>query len=390
MLMKFYENNVKLSSADVKKLRELRKINENRLENGLKSLGYPCYEKVIEQGSISMNTAIKSLDDEYDIDLAVIFNSADLKVDISPELIKEYVFKSLTNNDIPFKKKPEVRTNAVTLWYESGYHVDFAVYKYDSKKIQHAGNEWTDRNPSNIDIWFANCVKKYNYLKEVIQLIKYIVKLDTNELKISGLMITVLVVEFFENSRLNFIKLEDCLIETVKYVHKRLLVSNKILNPDNNINLNNSEKDSIKISNLKNILNNIIFSIASIQNNNILFNKIFETNFFDYSTDLDVDIIGVNGYKKICLNKIICNVNDKIHFSLKTDLYFDKIRWEVVNTGYEAIIAKCLNHYTEDEHPNIKYLVVRDAAYRGVHRMICHLYLNNNLLEKIEKEITIS
>ena len=89
--------------------------------------------------------------DEYDIDVALIFRKVDLPADPldARQLVRDALLKKCTN----FAKEPEARTNAVTVWYQVGYHLDFAVFRTWTEqgwlgpvtKIEHASSAWQPR-----------------------------------------------------------------------------------------------------------------------------------------------------------------------------------------------------------------------------------------------------
>jgi hypothetical protein len=102
--------------------------------------------------------------DEYDIDVAVIFRKSDLPED--PLKARQRVRDALQKKCTNFSKDPEARTNAVTVWYQDGYHIDFAIYRTWEEfngfrmvsYIEHASTTWMTRDPAEINDWFAKVV----------------------------------------------------------------------------------------------------------------------------------------------------------------------------------------------------------------------------------------
>jgi hypothetical protein len=102
--------------------------------------------------------------DEYDIDVAVIFRKSDLPED--PLKARQRVCDALQKKCTNFSKDPEARTNAVTVWYQDGYHIDFAIYRTWEEfngfrmvsYIEHASTTWMTRDPAEINDWFAKVV----------------------------------------------------------------------------------------------------------------------------------------------------------------------------------------------------------------------------------------
>lgn len=79
------------------------------------------------QGSYAMGTGIKPLDDDYDLDVALIFE-AEKDDHPDPVKVKRWVYDALEGHT----KEVRVREPCVTVFYQSGgepvFHVDFAVY----------------------------------------------------------------------------------------------------------------------------------------------------------------------------------------------------------------------------------------------------------------------
>ena len=101
--------------------------------------------------------------------VAVIFEKDDLPE--TPYLARKRIQEAMIEAGGNFSKEPECRTNAVTIWYKDGYHIDFAIHRqyfdnfYD-EIIEHAGTEWTKRNPSDITNWFDERVNSKSPKKE--------------------------------------------------------------------------------------------------------------------------------------------------------------------------------------------------------------------------------
>jgi len=121
-----YERKV-LADKREKILNRLSEQIKNRRKEGEK---IPSY-KPRNQGSYAMNTGIKPLDDDYDLDVALIF---DTKKEDHPDpvKVKSWVFDALDGHT----KEVRVREPCVTVFYQSGgepiFHVDFAVYVSES------------------------------------------------------------------------------------------------------------------------------------------------------------------------------------------------------------------------------------------------------------------
>ncbi|GAM14273.1 nucleotidyltransferase domain-containing protein [Mesobacillus selenatarsenatis] len=77
---------------------------------------------VFTQGSYAMNTGIKPLDGDFDIDVGLWFDMS--REDAGPVEAKEWVFKALEGHT----KDVKMKTPCVTVTYAAGYHVDVTVY----------------------------------------------------------------------------------------------------------------------------------------------------------------------------------------------------------------------------------------------------------------------
>ncbi len=96
-------------------LRDARKANETRLENGLVKAGKPKVKRHIRQGGYAMKTVVQQHDNAYDVDNGALFTYASLlgpnKGPVSALDARKMVCEAL--QDEKFNKKPEVRTNCV-------------------------------------------------------------------------------------------------------------------------------------------------------------------------------------------------------------------------------------------------------------------------------------
>ena len=83
------------------------------------------------QGSYAMGTGIKPIDEDYDLDVALIFDTTRAHQP-NPLVVKGWVFDAIQNHT----KEVRVREPCVTVFYsqkgEIAYHVDFAIYVEES------------------------------------------------------------------------------------------------------------------------------------------------------------------------------------------------------------------------------------------------------------------
>ena len=80
---KFYYNKVVLSREETSDLRAKKNLNIDRLKLGLEEYNkenktsYKIAE-TLEQGSVAMSTVTQSEDNDYDIDVAIVFDDSNL------------------------------------------------------------------------------------------------------------------------------------------------------------------------------------------------------------------------------------------------------------------------------------------------------------------------
>ena len=138
-------------------LREKRDLLVNELRDSLKDEKVPNTDKKLtfisfDQGSYAMNTGIKPKDDDYDIDVGIIFDIANEEYDSAKlkKLVRDKLNK--INNRTVIYNRP-----CITVEYLSEkYHVDLAVYSKNNGDIHIAwGKEFSDEK-----IWYKSEPKK--------------------------------------------------------------------------------------------------------------------------------------------------------------------------------------------------------------------------------------
>lgn len=165
-LTTFYHDYVRLKEERTQ-LAKRRDLNLRRLNEGLDKLGeakgktyaHPIRHR--DQGGYAMHTLNKHRDNTYDLDCAIIFRKDDLPS--SALEARERIVAAFKQTGVKFARDPEVRTNAVTVWYAEGYHIDFAVYResvtwWGKTIIEHAGRDWQEADPAQMTAWFSDRV----------------------------------------------------------------------------------------------------------------------------------------------------------------------------------------------------------------------------------------
>jgi hypothetical protein len=184
-----------------------------------------------------------NLDVDHDIDVATIFRREDLPED--PLDARKRVLAGVIQGGGNFKREPEARTNAVTVWYQEGYHVDLAVHRvcvseWEQEPIEHAGVSWVSRDPMEITNWFDGVVAANSpseelgatvakhQLRRMVQLLKYFSKSRPSWVLPGGLVITVLAVECYCP---DYHRDDQALYNTMDSIHRRLQGSLEVSNP---------------------------------------------------------------------------------------------------------------------------------------------------------------
>jgi hypothetical protein len=124
-----FHDKIKLGRFDEEDtLRDKRRIVREKLLANLPGV-FEKYEEdnlvptFRDQGSYAMNTGIKPLDGDFDIDQGVYFETSITDYP-DPVVLKERVYEALNGHT----KKVEIRRPCVTVFYQNGYHVDLAIY----------------------------------------------------------------------------------------------------------------------------------------------------------------------------------------------------------------------------------------------------------------------
>lgn len=260
----FYKNNVVLQNDKQNDLRNKKNLNITRLKDGLNDYNQENntdyrISNTIVQGSMAMHTVVQNDSNDYDIDVAIIFEKENLE-DKGPLSVRNIVANALKRKCENFKKEPEVKTNCVRIEYQDGYHVDFAVYRRYKKEdeseytYEHAGSEWTLRDPKAINNWFKDKIKdKGQCLRKVIRFSKMFCKSRDSWVNMpGGLIQTVLCDEKIQNS---YERIDEIFYHTMLEVKNRLDNDINVYNPtDTSLSLLSTKDHENKVGNFKNRL----------------------------------------------------------------------------------------------------------------------------------------
>lgn len=397
----FYEEYVRLSDQEINSLREKKNLNINRLIEGLKEYNdekKTSYKVVdtIEQGSIAMRTVTQHDSKEYDIDIAVVFDSDNIPEE--PKEIKKIVENALQRKCTRFKASPEAKTNAVTIEYASGYHIDFAIYRRiplqkGGYKYEHCGSEWRERDPRAINEWFKKENKASdNNIRKVVRLLKMFCKQNSGWLMPGGLIQSILVSEKIQNED----RLDKTFYYTVEAIKKRLDEDKEVYNPTLSFlqSVLYKPKDHQKVKNLCTRLGYGLKKLDVLFDDKCTIEKAEKAwfGFFDhsfwgekmeksaYSGEmlfesrneflLDVDVeVWIHNKMKVDLKEISGRLPKgcKLKFTANPHVKsITKVEWIVNNNGDESE-----EHRT---HSQYGFSITEDTLYRGSHTMTCKIY----------------
>jgi hypothetical protein len=253
-LYKFHQDHVRLSSKQRQELAGYRDTNFSRLKDGLDELAYFHPVRKCDQGSYAMHTTNQHPEGEFDIDVAIIFNKEDLPS--SSLESRKRIEKAMKEGGGNFKKPPEARTNAVTVWYKEGHHVDLAIHRrsfdiLDNEIIEHAGVEWVERDPIEITDWFNNRVRELSpsndgasvedgQMRRIVRLLKFFTKSrdswqESGKTLPGGLIISTLVGGAVLYGDQCYCpdphSDEKALFNTITAIHNKLDISTEVYNP---------------------------------------------------------------------------------------------------------------------------------------------------------------
>jgi hypothetical protein len=155
-----FHDNIKLGTYDENEtLRTKRDTLIDDLRDALKDEKVPGTQKPltftkIDQGSYAMNTGIKPKNDDYDIDVGVIFDITNDEYDSNK--LKKLVRDKL---DKKYNRTVDFNRPCITVPYASGYHVDLPVYSKSNDDLHIAwGKEFSTENRC----WYKSEPKELN------------------------------------------------------------------------------------------------------------------------------------------------------------------------------------------------------------------------------------
>ena len=434
---KFYNDRVKLSEQEKNVLRDKRDKNIKRLIKGLekynndKNTSYKVAESRT-QGSMAMHTIVQNDKKDYDIDVAIVFESEHLG-ELGAQATRNMIANALKREMSQFSEEPEVKTGCVRVRYTTGYHIDFAIFKRSKKfewqeeyNYEYAGDIWSARDIKALDDWFIDEIKaKTDDLRKVVRLSKMFCKSrDTWGSLPSGLIQTILCSENFDSIHS---RIDEKFYHTLKSIRNRLEWNLQVNAPDNIDNarlITTRQVDLEKMRRWKDKLSTQLEKLDILFESNCTYQeaisawreffnhdywsglcrstvKISESlesrsykdteEFIDelypvlerYSVGIDCQISG-NGFREMSVFEYLtryaptferfipfnCKVKCKVG---NTDCpSYDKVLWKVRNVGEIAESKNCIRGQIQERTNEI----IEPTAFEGVHFIECYLIKN--------------
>lgn len=419
-LLKFYDDHVRLGTELRKKLAEHRDACLSRLQDGLAKLAEEGkkagkYERQVGQGSYVMHTLNQQRDDDYDLDVGVIFKKESL-----PETAldaRKRVLEALERAGGNFSKPPEARLNAVTVYYAEGHHIDIAVYRENSSGIEHASADWTKREPEEVTAWFLKQVKdrepegskrEDGQLRRLVRYLKAFARSRSSWSLPGGMIMTTLVCEV---AVVDAERDDQALYNTFVALRDRLKQSTEVVSPvDPASKLTAKPEYEAQVCRLKDRLTEALDKLAILHNSGCTeaeamkaWNWIFRHEYWGEaqekavesvepgSLSIEIGVASTKGgrpYQTYFPTSPALQKNLWLRFRLKdrNGLEGASIKWLVENTGDEAEAANHLTHSTQrpvgDDH-------WESTLYKGTHTMICEAYRNEILIAKGRRRVRI-
>lgn len=218
----FHDDEVVLSGAEQKEMRDRRDAGRTRLKTGLQKADHPAPDEFNIQGSYAMRTMVQDNQCDYDIDDGAYFDVDDLKDGNGQRLgarqARIRVRDALADERLAYDAV--VKTNCVRQKYPNGYHIDIPVYRVTrstdvfgnpvEKYELASGETWVESDARAVTRWFNAAAGKelksgeadYSQLRRVTRLTKKMARsrVAWKAKTTSGICISKLVVDHFQRS----------------------------------------------------------------------------------------------------------------------------------------------------------------------------------------------
>lgn len=427
MLDRFYKDSVRPDGEALQGLATHRDATLERLERGLAKLreeGKKAgpYASTLNQGSYAMDTIILQPNDDYDLDIAVIFDA-----DQIPESAldaRKRVHEALMLDAANFSKEPEVRNNAVTVWYAAGHHVDLAVYRrrkdwWDGEVIEHASTDWKPRVPGAVQEWFSKALSakepgglfeplkvEPKQLRRVVRFVKAFARSRPSWSLPGGMILTTLVVEVFDGDASRD---DVALYKTLRALHQRLQSNVEVTSPiDSSAKLTAKPKFQTQVERLRDRLAEVLPALEVLNSakctrgealrawGKIFWHPTWTSEAKEEAEDvrtLDVEISvarkqGGRTFRRYIWTGPVLQKDLWLRFRLSDPGKYSgcRVRWTVKNSGDESDAEKDYGHeaWTAPDEPRWEW-----CAYKGTHSMTCEVLQDGKVIATAVRKIRI-
>jgi hypothetical protein len=420
VLNDFYEAHVRLGNARRAILAGHRDANLARLSVGLEALG-PIegadgadFDEDLAQGGYTMHTLNQHPDNDYDIDTGVIF----LRENIPnhPGAARARVAEALRKGGGNFKRAPAARTNAVTVWYAEGHHVDLAIYRRTGTGLEHAsGDTWNRCDPEAVPAWFQRTNRskspqtRVDQFRRIVRWLKAFAKSRKGWNMPGGIIISALAAEAY---RAHPSRDDVSLLHTLEALRDRLQVSTYVAHPVSGT-LTGKVKYVERVEFLRDKLDWLLTKLACLRDSDCTeddarraWRWMFSHAFWETPSTKkrSVALVASVGIPEvITLETGIANYQNGptttyrdgsvlpkgrwLRFDAKgvRASYGEQIHWIVENVGQEAEDEDALGHSSCGTATQNW----ESTAYLGTHRLICEVRRGNVVLARGVRRVTI-
>lgn len=190
-----FHSNIKLGTYEENQtLRDKRDLLIDELTEALKDEKIPGTDKPLtfkkfDQGSYAMNTGIKPQEDDYDIDVGIIFDITNDEYDSNK--LKKLVYDKLNKQH---KRTVEFNRPCITVKYSDGYHVDLAIYSDNKSDLHIAWGKqysttnrcWYKSEPKKLTQWISDVSQKAKESKQFRRCARYLKKWKEKKFSFHG------------------------------------------------------------------------------------------------------------------------------------------------------------------------------------------------------------
>lgn len=189
-----YHDQIKLGTYDENQtLRDKRDLLIDELNDSLNDEKVPNTDRKLtftklDQGSYSMHTGVKPLDDDYDIDVGVVFDinideydSKKLKTLVRDKLDKQY------NRTVVYNRP------CVSVTYTAGYHVDLPIYAKNGGDMHIAWGKatssehlWYESDPEGLKKWIKDVSSDSDQRKQFRRCVRFLKRWKNNKFTTNG------------------------------------------------------------------------------------------------------------------------------------------------------------------------------------------------------------